>query len=310
MRLNLIYPKRVVLFVVWSLAQFVLFAEDVSFQFTPASVAGSGGVHNAEEDGVFTLLGNPALLNSVTSSMFFALSGGVGDAYREGALDLSMPPAYYTLTGPLALGVVSKGVGFGIFNHVSLYDGRTDIDVIAAAGIDWTLINTAGSKLDFGLTPKLLIQNRQMDAKALSLFAASLTPGILFSLGERFQAGVSYGDALSAMIFVTSGDVKDMRVSRSLDAGIAAAVVSNGTLGLTLFADYRDLLGDSGDGSADPLRHLGVGVRAAFWNNFWLSAGMSGLAPTGGFGLNLGAVKLDIALSAYGGEAGIRIIRE
>jgi hypothetical protein len=307
--------KWIVLFAAWALAPpifmpLALFAEDVSFQFTPVSAAGSGGAHNAKEDGVFTLLGNPALLNSVNNSMFFALSGGIGDAYREGTLELDSPSAYYTLTGPLAFGVVSKGVGFGLFNHVSLHYGYMDADVIGAAGIDWTLVNTDSVKLDFGLAPKALFRYRQANTGVLSRFALSVTPGMLVSLGGRFQAGVSYGDALSVMLLATGDKAGDIRVSRLLDAGIAVSAVSNGTLDLTLFADYRDLFDYSGDSSADPLGHLGFGIRAVFWNNFWLSAGMSERAPTGGFGLNLGMAKLDLALSAYGAEAGIRIMRE
>ncbi|MDR1470559.1 MAG: hypothetical protein LBT00_14860 [Spirochaetaceae bacterium] len=305
--------KRLVLFAVWALVSaafmpFALFAEEMAFQFTPVSVAGSGGVHNAEEDGVFTLLSNPALLNSVTSSMFLALSGGVGDVYRDGMFEFGSPPVYYTVTGPLALGVISKGVGYGIFNHVSLQYGRLDTDVVGVAGIDWVLIDTTGFKLDFGLAPKVLFRFRQTNTGTVSLFAPSITPGILFSFGERFRAGIRYGDALSVALLANGAE--DIRISRSLDAGIAVEIVSNGTLGLTLFADYRDLLRSSDDGSVDPLRQLGVGLRVAFWNNFWLSAGMSARAPTGGFGVNLGAVKLDTALSAYGAEVGIRIMRE
>ena len=138
-----------------------LFAEEESFQFTPISVAGSGGTHTAAEDGVFTLLSNPALLNSVTSSMAIALSGGIGNAYRDGVFEAGLPPAYYTVAGPLALGVVSKGVGFGVFDHLRLYSGGMDVDVIAAAGIDWPLVNTASVKLDFGLAPKLLFRYRE-----------------------------------------------------------------------------------------------------------------------------------------------------
>jgi hypothetical protein len=287
-----------------------LFAEDVSFQFTPVSTAGSGGIHNAEEDGVFTLLSNPALLNSVTSSMFFSVSGGIKDVYREGTLKFASPPAYYTLSGPLTLGVVSKGVGFGIFNYLDMHYGRFNVDLIGAAGIDWTLIDATFFKLDFGLAAKMLFRYRLIERNPILLFAPSATPGILLSFGQRFQAGISYGDALSAMLLASGTGVGNIHVSRSLDAGIAARLVSNGTLGITIFTDYRDLIDDSAESSADPLDHLGAGIRAEFWKNFWLSAGISGLAPTAGFGLNLGLVKLDFALSDYGVEAGIRITRE
>jgi hypothetical protein len=311
MRLNLMPLKRIVLFVVWPLVSSALFAEEASVQFTPVSVAGSGGVHNAEEDGVFTLLGNPALLNSITSSMFFAFSGGAGDIYRGGALGLNSPSAYYTVTGPLALGVVSKGVGFGLFNHLRFYSGGIDMNLVAVAGIDWALVNTDDVKLDFGLAPKLLYRYRLIEEKnASSLFAASITPGILVSLGSGFSVGISCDDALSAAFPPDENNTAFSQIPRSLNAGVAAGIISNGTLGLTFFTDYRDLLKIFGNDAGDPMQGLGIGIRAAFWNNFWVSAGMSGLAPTGGFGLNLGAVKLDIALSNYGAEAGIRITRD
>ncbi|MDR0638947.1 MAG: hypothetical protein LBG27_08645 [Spirochaetaceae bacterium] len=287
-----------------------LFAEEESFQFTPVSAAGSGGAHTAAEDGIFTLLGNPALLNSVTSSMFFALSGGIRDAYRNEALEISSPPMYYTASGPLALGAVSKGVGFGVFDHLRVYSGGMDMNVIAAAGIDWTIINTASVKLDFGLAPKAFYRYRLTSAGVDSLLGASITPGILFSLGSRFSVGMSCDEAIAAAFPPDKNNTVFSQIPRSLNAGIAAGIVSNGTLGLTFFADYRDLLRFFGNDAGDPIQGIGVGLRAEFWNNFWLSAGMSNSAPTGGFGLNLGAVKLDIALFDYGVEAGIRIMRE
>jgi hypothetical protein len=308
------FPKRLVLCLVWvlSLSAFLpsaIFAEDLSLRFTPVSTAGSGGIHNAEEDGVFTLLSNPALLNSVTASMSFSLSGGAKNIYREG-VKFAPPPAYYTLSGPIALGVVSKGVGFGIFNYFDIHYGRIDADVIGAVGLDWMLINATSFKLDFGLAAKMLFRYRLLNRNFASLFAPSVTPGILLSFGQRFQAGISYADALSVMLLASGTGAGNIHVSRSLDAGIAARLVSTGTFGLTIFTDYRDLIGDSAESSADPLQHLGAGIRAEFWNNYWFSAGMSGLVPTAGFGLNLGLVKLDFALSDYGAEAGIRITRE
>ena len=287
-----------------------LFAEDAAFQFTPVSAAGSGGAHTAHEDGVFTLLGNPALLNSVASSMFFAVSGGLRDAYRNGAIETESPPMYFTASGPVAFGVISKGVGFGVFDHLRVYYGRLEMNLVAVAGIDWVLVNTDRVKLDFGLAPKALYRYSLIKGQGSSLFGTSLTPGVWLSFGNRFSVGVSCADAVAVAFPPDEDNTILSQIPRSLDAGIAAGLVSNGVLGLTLFADYRDLLRFSGGDAGDPLQGLSVGARAEFRKSFSLSAGMSKLAPTAGFGLNLGAIKLDVALFDYGVQAGVRIMRE
>jgi hypothetical protein len=287
-----------------------LFAEEDLFFFTPVSVIGSGGGHTAAEDGVYSLLSNPALLNAVNQSLFFAASGGIRDVYHDGAIETSMPPAYYTMTGPLALGMVSKGVGIGIFNYLDFYDDGWKANFIASFGIDWTIIDGADAKLDVGLAPKLSLRRTETSDSSRVFLAASVTPGIRYSRGERFSMGISCIDAVSAGLLVTLNGTQIVPTARSLNAGIAIGVISNATLGLTLFADYYDVLGIIGGDAGTPLEGLGGGIRAEIRNYFWLSAGISKLFPTAGFGLNLGALKFDVAVFAYGVEAGIRIVRD
>jgi hypothetical protein len=300
--------KRIVVVLILTLAASPLFAQEEAFQFTPVSAAGSGGMHTAAEEGVYTLLGNPALLNSVAQSMYFAVSAGIGDVYQNGNFETSVPPAFYTMAGPLAFGVVSKGVGYGVFNGFRFHENGVDAHFIGSAGIDWILIDTAGVKLDFGLSPRLLFG--YMQEKPTLLAAASITPGLLCSLGERFSLGISYNDAVSVAYYMEKVDSKVTRIYSSLNFGIAAGVVSNAVLGLTLFADYRNILGFLDGDATDPLRQFGCGVRAEFRKNFWLSLGMFEMSPTAGFGLNLGAVKLEASYFSNGVEAGIKIVRD
>jgi hypothetical protein len=285
-----------------------LCAEDTPFLFTPVSAAGSGGMHTAAEEGVYTLLGNPALLNAVNQSMFVTLSGGIGGFFKDSAIETAMPPAHYTVAGPLAIGTISKGVGYGLFNYIRIYEDGTDIHLIGSAGIDWILINTASLKLDFGLSPRLLFSLIQTNAAILS--AASLTPGMLFSLGDRFSIGFNYSNAVSGGFFTEANGSRFSRVSSSLDIGLMAEIVSNAALGLTLFADYRNILSFFGDDAGDPLRQLGCGIRAEFGSIVWLSLGLFELSPAVGLGLNLGPVKLETAFFANGVEAGIKIVRD
>jgi hypothetical protein len=285
-----------------------LFAQEAAFQFTPVSAAGSGGMHVAAEEGVYTLLGNPALLNAVNKSMFLAVSFGIGDIYQNGKIQTSVPPARYMMSGPLAIGIISKGVGYGFFNCLQLHEGGLDAHFVGSFGIDWILIDTPGIKLDFGLSPRLLLSYQQ--AKPDILFAASITPGILCSLGERFSLGISYNDAASIAYFMEKSESKITRIYSSLNIGIAAGIVSRAAFGLTLFADYRNILGFLDGASTGLLRQIGVGARIDIQNNFWLSLGMFELSPTAGFGLNLGVIKLEVSLFSNGVEAGIKITRD
>jgi hypothetical protein len=305
--------KRIVLVTVWFFifrffAMPPLFAQEAAFQFTPVSVAGSGGTHVAAEDGVYTLLGNPALLSSVTQSMYFAVTGGIGNIYQDGKMETTIPPVYYTVAGPLAFGVVSKGVGYGIFNCLRLHENGLDMHFTGSAGIDWILINTPDIKLDFGLSPRLLLS--YMQEKPTLLSAASITPGFLCSLGDRFSLGISYNDAASIAYYMEKNDSKVTRINSSLDIGLAAGLVSNAAFGLTLFADYRDIIVFFDDDAGDPLRQLGVGARVDFRNRFWLLLGMLELAPTVGIGFNLGEIKVEAAFFSNGISAGIKMVRD
>jgi hypothetical protein len=265
-------------------------------------------MHTAAEEGVYTLLGNPALLNAVSQSMFVALSGGIGDFFKDGAIEAAMPPAHYTVAGPLAIGTISKGVGYGLFNYIRIREDGTDVHFIGSAGIDWILIDAASLKLDFGLSPRLLFSDTQADSTILAV--ASLTPGMLISLGDRFSAGLNYSGAVSGGFFMDAKDSGFRQGSSSLDIGLAAGIVSNAALGLTLFADYRNILSFFGDDAGDPLRQLGCGLRAEFGSSIWLSLGLFELSPAVGLGLNLGTVKLEAAFFANGLEAGIKIVRD
>jgi hypothetical protein len=304
--------KRVVVIMVFyfvfrSLAA-PLFAQEAAFRFMPASSAGSGGMHAAAEEGVYTLLGNPALLNTVVQAMYLSVSGGIGNVYQNGRIGTTVPPAYYTVTGPLAFGVVSKGVGFGLFNRLQFHENGLDAHFVGSIGIDWILINTPGVKLDFGLSPRFLLSYMQEQPVLLS--AASITPGILCALGKRFSLGINYNDAASVAHYMEKSDSKVTWLSSSLNAGIALNIVSSAALGLTLYADYHDILAYWEDAAGDSLRQLSGGARIDFRNSFHISLGMFERAPTAGAGFNLGAVKVEVAFYANSIEAGIKIVRE
>jgi hypothetical protein len=302
--------KRTVFFwlILWCLTPLVLFAQEKAFQFMPVSTAGSGGTHTAAEDGVYTLLGNPALLNAVNQSMFFAASFGIGDVYKNGTVETSVPPAYYRASGPFAIGAISKGVGYGFFNCFQFYENSLDAHFVGSAGIDWILINTPNLKLDFGLSPRLLLN--YMREQPILLSAASITPGLLFSLGKRVVLGISYNDAGSVAYYMEKSDAKVTRIYSSLNIGIAASLISRAALSFTIYTDYRDLLGLIADDAGDPMRQLGVGARIDFRTYFWLLAGMFESSPTAGFGLNLGAIKLEASFFSNSVEAGIKIVRD
>lgn len=285
-----------------------VFADEEAFHFIPISVAGSGGMHLAAEDGVYTLLGNPALLSSVTQSMYFALSGGIGDVYQNGKIGATIPPAYYTVAGPFAFGVVSKGIGFGFFNYIRFHENGLDAHFTGNVGFDFILINTPGIKLDLGIAPRFLLS--YMQEKPTMLAAATVTPGLLCSLGDRFSLGISYNDAASAAYYMEKSDAKVTRINASLNAGIAAGLVSTEVFGLTVYTDYHDVLRLFSDNTGDPLQPLGVGARIDFRTSFWLLLGMFELAPTVGIGFNLGAIKVEAAFISNGLSAGIKMVRD
>lgn len=277
--------------------------------FTPTRAAGSGGTHTAEAEGIYTLLSNPAAMSAVTEALFFTLSAGIGNVYQDGSLEFAAPPACYTSKGPLTFGVISKGVGFGLFNN-TVFDGDNfTANIIAGAGMSFTVINSEAHKLDIGFSPNLLFRYAQANTAFLS--AASVTAGILYSLHDVFLAGINCNDALSAGFLSDETGTGFTQVNRTLHGGIAVRLVSNAFAGITLLADYHDVLGSFFTGETDnPLRHLGGGLRLEIRNDCWLSLGVSGLQPAAGFGINLGAVKVDTALFSGGVEVGVKVVRD
>jgi hypothetical protein len=299
-----------------------LFADETAILFTPLSAAGSEGTHTAVEEGVFTLLGNPALLHSTSESMFFALSFGVGDVFQDGKLDFVPSAAYYTISP--AFGTVSKGVGYGVFGQIYFrYSQAVVLDLIAAAGFDWVLVSTERVKLDFGLSHKALFlytltqTGRKTDMN--TLIALYITPGILLSLGNRFSVGISLDNMLSLGHSNKNG-LEFMSLPPLFNAGIAVDIIETAALGLSLFADYRLFVGDrdmSGLFNSDAgnsLHRLGGGVRAEIRHSVWFSLGaadfVTKFVPAAGIGFNLGAIKLDMTYYFdYSAQAGIRIVR-
>jgi hypothetical protein len=212
----------------WDGAFFDLFQIPYSVE-----AAALGGIHAAFADGVDTLFSNPAGFRSaepelsiaqMTLSIYDSALSIVdevltGDPAGGGTI---MRRAGLNLLGPLFIGYVGDGLGFGLFNNTTVrywawgqYPGARSVILeslvfIGGYAFRIPLPEAWNSTLDLGFSIPVFIAGRSDSTKDVrGIFASLLTPtdlvinepltmgkgigievGILYSLGKVFSAGI------------------------------------------------------------------------------------------------------------------------
>ncbi|GAB1481568.1 hypothetical protein MASR2M78_03830 [Treponema sp.] len=177
---------------------FSAFAVDVKpFTMPSARLSGLGGTHAALSDDFNTLFTNPAGFATVkdelsVTELSISLYGPIFeiiDTIRsfsndEGSLDISGlvgPSGLFTgmdFGGPISLGWVGKGLGFGLFNHTSLDAEASGVNIGAQAaeeflvlgGYAFRVLTRGSSYLDFGFLGKGFLRGSvEMNASIFSV---------------------------------------------------------------------------------------------------------------------------------------------
>jgi len=301
-----------------------------------------GGPRATDPDGLYTLFGNPGLLQMAEDARLFEIAlGAFGDfadivpfigKSLEAAFFDSLTgeafPAGFEARGPLTIGLVSKGFGAGLFLRTATESqtagGRAranlDIDVIGSAGYAFRLVDNADLNVDFGLAGKLFARQvmdfydepaadngaaaRDMNPKLL--IGAGLDLGVLVSVQDTFLLGFSVNDAATAAMARAVGDAEvPPYLLRQPDAGFGLGLrgIEAANLVWTFTVDMHDLLGLALNiGAEAALLRLAVGLEVTFFRVVSLRFGFASLLPGGGLGINFGKVAIDLA--AYGKETG------
>ncbi|MDR2510386.1 MAG: hypothetical protein LBC77_07070 [Spirochaetaceae bacterium] len=202
-------------------------------------------------------------------------------------------------------------------------------DFIVSGGISWNIKNTPSYNLDLGIAAKLCYRGAEEllsqqtaiaheadrvvletgDISSRNILGLSLDSGLLFSYMDRLLIGLTLNDAPAPLIVMNSGEFESLpafcMALPHVNLGIAVNIFYTQPVVCTLAVDFRDALAVFGltGTPRNALLNLSAGLEVTVYHLVKLRAGFADLLPSGGIGMDLGAVSINFAL--YGAEYGI-----
>jgi hypothetical protein len=324
---------------------------------------GMGGSHVAFADDVFSLFVNPAALMRSNQKSFFELSLGVygpiiellkatsgaktggdnatveaiGNIAGDGKIPLGG-----SVRGPLAIGYVANGLGFGLWNHIST-DAKivgTDMEVNFSAdaiinfGMAFNIFTFGSHTLDAGFVTKVVargmggIDENLLNFIGSSTFLNDLTVPLL--LGAGLDLGVTYrwrildGNTFSAAIVADDlptfvgkvgavygkGAIPKYVIYPRVNIGAAYTVdfseFTSVPIQLAGALDYYDIsrwFTPNDFTKRNPILNLSFGLEATFFKIISVRTGLNDMLPAVGLGFNFKGFRIDGAM--YGKELGV-----
>ncbi|QQO07910.1 conjugal transfer protein TraF [Breznakiella homolactica] len=236
------------------------------------------------------------------------------------------------LGGPVSLAFVRNGFGIGFFDRAYVdiaingmsMRATANADAILVGGYGFRLMEKGSHILDAGFTLKGLFRIGSTSSYSLlrftqfgDLLSMDTTAGIGLDLGVRyefaklFSAAVVCNDVYSP-VYVTPDLMKDPderrdpywdTVAPRLNLGVMVNALNWKYLGISVMADYRDILDFMNPIPRNPILNISLGTEVRILNRIFLRAGIQDALPACGIGLDLWICKLDFAL--YGKELGM-----
>jgi hypothetical protein len=323
------------------------------FVIPSARFAGLGGNHVAIGDSFHALFSNPAAfigmekqfsaaeLTISTYGPFFEIIDQARSA--SGPLDLteviksSGTGVGFDMAGPISLGWVGNGWGFGIFNRIrtdAVRDGSSIYpdaagEIFAIGGYSFRIINKDDHFLDAGFLAKVfyrgVAQLKVPISDALSMmgnpngnFSTYLGGGLDLGLKYTFRDNLvlslvcfdvyspvfvtDYGPFtdFSEMFNSSSKDTSYGTVKRRLDLGIKYSIRSSF---LDRFISDLTIMADYRDildlfsMTRSPLLNFGIGVELKMLNVLSFRLGFNDMLPAFGIGLDLSFMTVDFAIN-------------
>ncbi|MDR2629694.1 MAG: hypothetical protein LBC60_02100, partial [Spirochaetaceae bacterium] len=330
------------------------------FSVPSARNAGMGGSHAAYTDDINSLFINPAALRTTSTFSATELSAGVyGDS--RGLLRIMKAmgdtdaladalgsfvtnsngaiPMGFDVRGPIALGNIKNGWGWGVFNR--FYGGalatgrdlriRANLDLMFNLGYAFRAVNIGVHTLDLGVMGKVY-GRKTFDSGSVPLaeliagketlrsrftpapvtLGAGMDLGLQYRLAHNFTAGLVVQDFFSLGVVipvdlngtVTSSPYPD-NIRPTVNIGLSYKLIDNSLFTWAVMADYRDLYNlfrQRVYGSRNGWLNLSLGTELILFKHIAFRAGMNEMLPTVGIGLDLVVFKVDAAF--YGKELG------
>ena len=332
------------------------------FVMPSARFSALGGNHSAMADDFYAIFLNPAAFADVKEQFSAAEltlstygptleildllrnnSGSASDLDLSGIISPSGFAAGFDLGGPLSIGWVGRGLGFGFFNRITttaMVSGTTlrpvvSGDLLFVGGYALRVLNKNSHVLDAGFLGKgffrgaLNLQAPIFDAQTLlddpmsQPFGTDLGLGLDLGVRYTFRGNLSAAlvcyDVYSPVLVTPYGSLSDFTdksgsptpsyatVKRRLDMGVKYQIHSDFIdryfSRISVMADYYDFLDLFSLIPRNPILNVGLGVELTLLNALTFRVGITDALPALGFGLNLSFMTLDFAI--HGKELGL-----
>ncbi|MDR2314311.1 MAG: hypothetical protein LBE02_07225 [Spirochaetaceae bacterium] len=326
-------------------------AEDISpFVMPSARAAGFGGVHAALGDDFFSLFSNPASFTGITrqfsaAEISVSIYGPVFDildrvAANNGSADISSliqrPQDFgagIDLGGPIALGLVDRGFGFGIFNRTTVDASVRGLtiyplfseEVFMVGGFSFRVLEQENHFLDLGFLGKAFyrgvldlsgsiidvseITKQASSAPYASQFGIGLDLGIRYTFANCLTLALAGYDVYSPALVTRYAEIADRGAGGKQVYGTVTPRLALGVLyriqndfldryisGAMVMLDYRDFIDLFSSDPRNPVLNLSLGMEITVMEILRIRAGIADALPSVGFGLDMHVLTLDVAV--------------
>jgi hypothetical protein len=325
-------------------------AENIKpFVMPSARAAGFGGIHAALGDDFSSIFSNPASFAGLerqfsAAEISISLYGPFFEILDElvnnsGSLDLTPIvdsdsfAAGFDVGGPIALGLVDNGFGFGIFNRSVMDAGSSGLTIFSAAseeiflvgGYSFRILERDNHLLDLGFLGKgfyrglAALSGSAADAMELfnnfssspyeTQFGLGLDLGIRYTIAGNLTLALAGYDVYSPALVTGYQSVSDYGSNGSQSYATVTPRLAFGALyhiqsvvldryfsDFILMADYRDFIDLFFPRPRNPLLNLSVGMEITMLEVLRVRAGMAEALPSFGFGLDMKFLILDVAV--------------
>ncbi|MDR0586846.1 MAG: hypothetical protein LBG26_06370 [Treponema sp.] len=329
----------------------VLCAENIKpFVMPSARAAGFGGIHAAQGDDFSSLFSNPASFAGIEKSfsaaeLSISLYGPVFElldlaANSSGTINISplVGPggfaAGFDIGGPVALGWVGGGLGFGIFNRTTA-DARVTSakirpvaaeEILLLGGYSFRVLDNLDHKLDLGFLGKgyyramLNLESSILNVTEMfddidsrpfeTHFGFGLDLGINYSFAGKLSLALAGYDVFSPALVTRYAAFSDYGSGGSQNYATVTPRLALGVLyriqndfldrylsDFIVMLDYRDLLDPFISLiPRNPVLNISLGAEIKLFEVLSIRAGIADALPSLGFGLDMKILQFDFAM--------------
>ncbi|MDR1506819.1 MAG: hypothetical protein LBI67_06915 [Treponema sp.] len=328
-------------------------AENIKpFVMPSARAAGFGGIHAAQGDDFSSLFSNPASFAGIerqfsAAEISISLYGPVFEmldlaVHSSGPVDITSLiasgdfAAGFDMGGPVALGWVGGGLGFGIFNRtyadavvdpsLLLLRPAVSEEVLLLGGYSFPVFKKRDHRLDVGFLGKayyrgtLNLESSITDIADMfsgvssrpfeTHFGVGLDLGIKYTFAGKLSFAAAGYDVFSPALVTRYASFSDYGGGGSQDYATVTPRLALGALykiqndfldryvsDFIVMLDYRDILDPfTASSPRNPLLNIGFGLEVKLLRVLSVRAGAADALPSFGFGIDMKILQFDFAV--------------